>query len=198
MAIKIEPPRCFQAVAEHGSLAVAATALGRTPSAVSMMLAHFEDHIGTVLFQTARKSCFMPLGRSDLGRAPSEVGHFDRTNAAIEELSQAKLGLVRLAVTRSVAQVILRLVLQRFMGYHPNIQISLFDMDSAAVAEELRQDSADIGIASIASSLSFRRQRLFSDPVREVCRSDHPLTQNWDTLNRADREWADFIANGFC
>ncbi|MBT6300032.1 MAG: LysR family transcriptional regulator, partial [Rhodobacteraceae bacterium] len=41
MAIKIDMLRCFQAVANHGSLAAAATVLGRTPSAISMTLKQF-------------------------------------------------------------------------------------------------------------------------------------------------------------
>ena len=57
MAIKIEMLCCFQAVANHGSLAAVTTALGRTKSAVSLILAQFEDYISEELFQTARKSC---------------------------------------------------------------------------------------------------------------------------------------------
>ncbi|WP_254703064.1 LysR family transcriptional regulator [Roseovarius sp. THAF8] len=48
--------RCFLTVAERGNLADAAEALGRTPSAVSMMLRQFEDHIGAPLFEAGRKS----------------------------------------------------------------------------------------------------------------------------------------------
>lgn len=62
MAIKIEMLRCFCAVADHGSLADAAEVLGRTPSAVSMMLRQFEDHIGSPLFEGGRKARLTPLG----------------------------------------------------------------------------------------------------------------------------------------
>jgi DNA-binding transcriptional LysR family regulator len=62
MAIEIEMLRCFQAAA----------ALVRTPSAVSMMLAQFEDHIGEALFQTARKSRLTPLGDLILAEAQRE------------------------------------------------------------------------------------------------------------------------------
>ena len=92
MAIKIDMLRCFQAVAGQGSLAAAATALGRTPSAVSMMLKQFEDHIGAPLFETTRKARLTPLGALILAEAQRELGHFDRTIQAIEGLSQAKLG----------------------------------------------------------------------------------------------------------
>ncbi|MBT6543661.1 MAG: LysR family transcriptional regulator [Rhodobacteraceae bacterium] len=198
MAIKIDMLRCFQAVANHGSLAVAATVLGRTPSAISMMLKQFEEHIGAPLFETARKARLTPLGALILTEAQRELGHFDRTIQAIEGLSQAKLGSVRLAVTPSVAQTVLPPVLQRFMQDHPKVRIDLRDMDSTAVADELIHDRADIGLASIASLPGFERQILFSDAFGVVCRADHPLSQNWHDLSWADLQGVDFIVNGLC
>ena len=198
MAIKIDMLRCFQAVANHGSLAAAATVLGRTPSAISMTLKQFEEHIGAPLFETARKARLTPLGALILTEAQRELGHFDRTIQAIEGLSQAKLGSVRLAVTPSVAQTVLPPVLQRFMQDHPKVRIDLRDMDSTAVADELIHDRADIGLASIASLPGFERQILFSDAFGVVCRADHPLSQNWHDLSWADLQGVDFIVNGLC
>ena len=198
MAIKIDMLRCFQAVANHGSLAAAAPVLGRTPSAISMMLKQFEEHIGAPLFETARKARLTPLGALILTEAQRELGHFDRTIQAIEGLSQAKLGSVRLAVTPSVAQTVLPPVLQRSMQDHPKVRIDLRDMDSTAVADELIHDRADIGLASIASLPGFERQILFSDAFGVVCRADHPLSQNWHDLSWADLQGVDFIVNGLC
>ena len=107
MAIKLEMLRCFRTVAEQGSLADAAEVLGRTPSAVSMMLRQFEDHIGAPLFESARKSRLTPLGELIFSEARRELAHFDRTIAAIEGISRAEAGHVRLAVTPSVGQVIM-------------------------------------------------------------------------------------------
>ena len=89
-------------------------------------------------------------------------------------------------MTPSVAQVILPSVLQRFMNDHRNVQIDLRDKDSAAVAKELRQDCADIGIARITAPPGFEGHHLFSDAFGVVCRSDLPRMQNWDTLSWAD------------
>ena len=102
MAIKIEMLRCFHAVAKHGNLAEAAEILGRTPSAISMMLRQFEDHIGAPLFETARKSKLTPLGMQIKAEATRELNHFDRTIASIEGLSRAEMGHVRLAVTVTI------------------------------------------------------------------------------------------------
>jgi DNA-binding transcriptional LysR family regulator len=79
-----------------------------------MMLKQFEDHIGAPLFETTRKARLTPLGALILAEAQRELGHFDRTIQAIEGLSQAKLGSVRLAVTPSVAQTVLPPVLLQF------------------------------------------------------------------------------------
>ena len=74
MAIKLEMMRCFRAVAERGTLAEAAEALGRTPSAVSMTLSQFEREVGGALFEGAGKGRLTPLGRMVLDEVTEEIG----------------------------------------------------------------------------------------------------------------------------
>lgn len=198
MSIKIEMLRCFQAVADSGSLAVASDRLGRTPSAVSMMLKQFEDHVGAPLFETSRKSKLTPLGAQVLTEARRELAHFDRTVTMIEGLSRAKLGLVRLAATPSVAQTILPPVIRSFLDSHPDVQIDIRDMDSHSVQQELRAERADIGLAAIGALVGFSSEPLFRDPFGVVCRADHPLAKDWGTLSWADLSEVSYIANGLC
>ncbi|MCZ4354448.1 LysR family transcriptional regulator [Roseovarius aestuarii] len=198
MAIKIEMLRCFQAVADHGSLAGAAEALGRTPSAVSMMLRQFEDHIGAPLFETARKSRLTPLGTLIRTEAARELSHFHRTIAAIEGLARAESGNIRISCTPSVAQTIMPPILRQFMQACPGVHIDLSDTDSATVQRDLIEDRADIGLASLAPMPGFDRRLLFADPYGVVCPVNHPLAQNWHELTWADLEGLGFIANGLC
>jgi len=198
MSIKIEMLRCFRAVVDHGSLAEAATMLGRTPSAVSMMLKQFERHVGAPLFETARKSRLTPLGQLIHAEARRELDHFDRTISAIEGLSRAELGFVRLSVTPSLAQSILPPILKRYLKDHPNVRIDMADMDSTAVHQDLQAERADIGLASIGALQGFDCHPLYSDPFGVICRRDHPLAQGRDRLTWTDLEGVDFIANGLC
>lgn len=198
MSIKIEMLRCFQAVVDQGRLSDAATALGRTSSAVSMMLKQFEEHIGAPLFETTRKSRLTPLGEQIYREARRELEHFDRTLAAIEGLSRAETGFVRLAVTPSVASAILPPILQAFIATHPKVRIEVRDMNSAAVQRALMQDRADIGLASIGPAPGLERTRLFSDRFGVVCRIDNPLARDWADLTWDDIKGEDFIANGLC
>ncbi|WP_071674697.1 LysR family transcriptional regulator [Nioella nitratireducens] len=198
MSIKIEMLRCFRAVADHGSLAEAAVVLGRTPSAVSMMLKQFEDHVGAPLFETARKSRVTALGQQVQDETRRELEHFDRTVATIEGLSRAELGYVRLAVTPSLAQSVLPPILQRFLADHPKVRVDMRDMDSATVQQELQAERADIGLASLGALPGLDAHRLFTDRFGVLCRDDHPLARDWDRLGWQDLSDIPFIANGLC
>ncbi len=198
MVIKIEMLRCFTTVARHGSLSDAAETLDRTPSAVSMMLKQFEDHIGAPLFETARKSRLTPIGALIFEEARREVTHFENTVAVIEGLSRSELGYLRLAVTPSVASAVLPVAISAFVQKHPNVQIDIRDMDSAAIAHELSRERADIGIGTLAEIEGMQRTKLFSDAFGVVCRRDHPLAENWDQLTWASMSDHVLIANGLC
>lgn len=198
MAIKIEMLKCFTMVATHGSLSDAADALGRTPSAVSMMLKQFEDHVGSALFETARKSRLTPIGELILAEARREVAHFENTVSVIEGLSRSELGYLRLAVTPSVATIVLPSVIHKFAGQYPKVQIDIRDMDSATIARELDRERADIGIGSFSEVEGMLRTELFSDTYGVVCRKDHPLAENWDQLDWRTMGDHTIIANGLC
>ena len=198
MVIKIDMLRCFTMVATHGSLSEAADALGRTPSAVSMMLKQFEDHVGSALFETARKSRLTPIGELILIEARREVAHFENTVSVIEGLSRSELGYLRLAVTPSVATTLLPAVIFKFADRFPKVQIDLRDMDSATIARELDRERADIGIGTLPEIDGMRRTELFSDAFGLVCRKDHPLAENWDLLTWSTLGDQTIIANGLC
>jgi DNA-binding transcriptional LysR family regulator len=198
LAIKIEMMRCFVAVVEKGSLAEAADALGRTPSAVSMMLKQLEDHIGAPLFETARKTHLTQLGAMVHDEARRELEHFDRTLATITGYSRAELGIVRIAVTPSIATSVLPAIIRQFLNDHPNVHIDVRDMDSAAVMNALAKDRADIGLATAPRTTDFERKTLFSDRFGIICPRDHPFAVRGEPVDWPELTAETFISNGLC
>lgn len=191
--------RCFATVAQNGKLADAADQLGRTPSAVSMMLKRFEDHLDAPLFESERKSKLTALGALVLDEALRELDHFERSVTAIESFARAASGFVPVAAVPSVAETILPQVVKRFLRDHPGVRIDIRDMDSAAVLRELERERVVIGLATGAGAgADLYRDELFSDAFGVICRADHPLTQEKLPLDwRALENWP-FIANGVC
>lgn len=199
MAIKIEMLRCFAAVAQSGNLADAADRLGRTPSAVSMMLKQFESHLGAPLFESERKGRLTALGDFVLEEALGEIEHFERTVTAIEGFARSKSGVVRVAAVPSVAEAILPGVVKRFSTEHPGVLIEVRDIDSTAVLRELQRERVDLGLATgTEAGGEIQRELLFTDAFGVVCRSDHPLAAETKPLNWDGLEPWPFIANGVC
>ena len=198
MAIKIEMLRCFDAVVRKGSLSEAAAMLGRTPSAISMMLKQFEDHIGAPLFETARKTRLTQLGELIHAEASRELRHFDSTVTVIEGLSRSKLGFLRMVVTPSMASAFMPGIIKTFVARYPDVQIDLRDLDSESIAAELRNDRAEIGIGSLPDVAGFTKEPLFRDRFGVLCASDHPLARSGEPASWREVAKYPFIANGLC
>ncbi len=188
MAIKIEMLRCFVTVAELGNLADAADRLGRTPSAVSMSLKQFEDHLGASLFESDRKNRLTALGRFTLSEARREVDQFERCIEAITSFAQARVGIVRVGAVPSVTTRVLPSVVQSFLQLRPEAVIHVRDLDSPTMLRDVELGQIDLGIGSGPDPGSVMREvPLFSDEFGVVCAGDHPLTQigtplEWDAL----------------
>jgi DNA-binding transcriptional LysR family regulator len=174
MALKIEMLRGFAAVARHGNLSDAASALGRTPSAVSMMLKQLETHLGEPLFETDRKNKLTALGTFVLDQAERELQQFDNTVKAIEGFAKATHGHVRIATVPSVAGTILPQVLSRHINDFDNVDLEVRDMDSGSILHELSRNRIDFGIATLPNSgAGMHSQPLLSDAFGVVCSADH-------------------------
>ncbi len=196
MALKIEMLRCFATVARRGNLSDAAGVLGRTPSAVSMMLKQLQDHLGEPLFETDRKNKLTALGQFVFEQADHELRQFDNTVHAIEGYARAKHGRVRVATVPSVAGTILPQAISNFLNEFPLVHIEVRDMDSASVLRELSRDRVDIGIASAGVSAgALHRQDLMSDAFGLVCRADDPLAATRDPVRWEELGTHRFIAN---
>ena len=199
MAIKIEMLRCFSTVAQTGSLAEAATRLGRTPSAISMTLKQLEDHLGQRLFESDRKNRLTVLGDYVLDQAQRELRQFDSTIRAIETFASTPRGLIRIATVPSVAGLIFPFAIEQFTKTHPGVSVELRDMDSASVLSALARGQVDIGIAtSTGSQRDIHQQVLFTDAFGLVCAKSHPLARQDAPLSLADLQAQHLVRNELC
>ncbi len=148
MAIKLEMLRIFRTVAEQGTLAGAANALGRTPSALSMMLAQLEDELGAPLFETDRKNRLTPLGELVLAESTHATDTFDRSRDAIRRYVSSTAGTVRIITVPSAAVTLLPERIAAFSRQHPDVRLEISDADSRSVRRRIRLEEADIGIVT--------------------------------------------------
>ncbi len=199
MAIKIEMLRAFCAVAQAGNLSDAADQLGRTASAVSMVLKQLEAHLGAPLFENERKNRLTALGEQVLALGQVQLRQFDSTVQAIELAADAPQGMLRIAAVPSIAAARFPEVARVVSAEHPGVKIELRDSDTAQVIEALAQGWADIGVASARHVLKgVTVSLLLRDPFGLVLSSTHPLAQVEGLLRIEDVFAVPFLRNALC
>jgi DNA-binding transcriptional LysR family regulator len=201
LAIKLEMLRTFRTVAEHGSLNGAATQLGRTPSAVSMMLAQLEDDIGAPLFETDRKNRLTPLGQLVLEESGRATDAFVQSVDAIRRHAVSTAGTVRIATVPSATITILPSIITAFRQIRPDVRLDISDVDSATVRHRILTDAADIGILSASMDDPQDGNLVFEDDLGIVCRAGgalHAASLGNDAPSWSLLEHEPLIANPLC
>jgi DNA-binding transcriptional LysR family regulator len=120
----------FLSVARHRSFRRASAALGVTPSAVSQSVRALEARVGAALLaRTTRSVGLTEAGQRFLERAGPAFDELVAAGEAARDLGQRPVGLLRLAVPRSVVPLILEPVLASFCEAYPEIELEIAASD---------------------------------------------------------------------
>jgi DNA-binding transcriptional LysR family regulator len=137
--------RLFLAAARHAGFGAAARHLGTRQSTVSRRVASLERALGASLFdRTPTGLELTQVGRRVLGEAGRAEASLRGVADAVAQESGEVSGLVRLALTETVASVfVLPRVLPGLLKAHPGLTVDLVASDDAA---DLARREADIAI----------------------------------------------------
>ena len=202
MKIKLDMLRTFCVVAESGTLSGAAKVLRRTPSAISMVLAQLEEHVGAPLFETDRKSRLTPLGQLVLEESQRATDVFEKSAEAIRRHAISSVGIVRIAAVPSATVALLPGVIKVFRTTHPSVRIEISDVDSAAVRRRIQRDEADIGIFSAQPGDLSEGEQILCDDLGIVCSEGGPVHMA-HLANEGRSDWSllshePLVANPLC
>ncbi|QGZ66690.1 LysR family transcriptional regulator [Paraburkholderia acidisoli] len=121
----------FAKVAEEGSFAAAARALGVSVATVSRGVARLEERLGArLLNRTSRQLALTEFGAGIAEKASEIFRQAEETENAARELSVQPRGLVRLAVPMSFGLRWVAPLLPEFLQRYPEVQIDLHLADA--------------------------------------------------------------------
>lgn len=147
--LELDILRTFVAIAETGSFTTAATAIFRTPSAVSMQIKKLEDTLGRSVFsRDARSVSLTTDGEMLLGYA--------RRMLAINREAVSKFivpdisGVVRIGSPDDYGERVLPHVLKRFAQSHPSIAVDVIVDQSSNLRR--RMDDRELDITLVTKS----------------------------------------------
>ena len=164
----------FVAVVEQGSFIAASRRLGRSPTAVSRVVAALEDEVGTQLFtRTTRANALTKAGEAYLEQARRVLAEYAGLRDAAGAQSRPA-GLVTVTAPEMFGRMHVLPLVQDFMAAHPQVEISLLLLNRQV---SFIDEGIDLGfrIAQLADS-SLRAIRL--GEVRQVlCASSEYLAK---------------------
>lgn len=176
--MKLDGISAFAATAEAGSISAASRRLGLAKSVVSERLAELERILGTKLIQrTTRKLSLTENGQTFLPRAQRILREADEAAAELAARSGTLAGPLRLSAPVSFGILHLAPALTKFLGEHPEIDVSL-DLDDSFV------DAAAGGFDAVLRHGAIGDSRLIA---RRLAASRRLLVASPDYLERHGR-----------
>jgi DNA-binding transcriptional LysR family regulator len=137
--------RSFLAVADSGSVTIAAARLYRTQSAVSLQIKRLEDSLGQPLFaRQARGVTLTPRGEQLLPYARRVTALLDEAAIALRE--KPLQGPVRVGIPDEYSGTVLPRALAAFDERHDGVEVSVRVDHSSAQMQALEADEIDLAV----------------------------------------------------
>ena len=175
--IRMRHLRCFQAVAQYGSVTRAADALGTVQPSVSRSIKELEEEMGTSLFtRSAKGLALSEAGRTLLSFVSDGLGQIDRGFDVLQ--GRMKEQRVAAYVLPNVVRVIMPGAMHRFKRHLPEVEVVFIPTTGNGLKQYASVEQFDFGFGRLMAiehmeGLSF--EHLYSEPLVFVARHDHPL-----------------------
>ena len=162
--LELDVLRTFIAIAETGSFTLAANAVFRTPSAVSMQIKKLEETLGvSVLSRDARSVSLTQDGEMLMGYA--------RRMLALNREAVSKFivpdiaGVVRLGSPDDYGERVLPSVLKRFAQTHPCIAVDVTIDQSVNLRRRMAERQLDLTLFTICRHVPPEAEVLLTEPI---------------------------------
>jgi DNA-binding transcriptional LysR family regulator len=185
--------RAFHAVYQLRKLSAAAEQLSVTQSAVSVLIRQMEEGLGARLFdRTTRSLQPTQAGNEAVVVAERILRDVEALGAGVRDLAALKRGRVCLAVTPTLAQILLPRVIRRFSALHPDISVVIDDCAPDQFVARILGDHVDFGIGTPErAAAGLDSTTLMRDHLALVCGVEHPLAGSNKPLR-----WAQLAGHG--
>jgi DNA-binding transcriptional LysR family regulator len=192
--------RAFYEVAERGSFSAAALELGYAQSVISHHIAALEAEYGiTLIDRTSRPVRLTPAGERLRAHAVEVLGCVAAAEDTLRSLAGVQSGTLRLGAFSTACTTFVPQAMARFEQAHPNVEISLEQIEPADALRRVRAGDLDLAVTfshhSGAKPLdddALDWSHLGDDPFRLVLPAGHRLAR------RQRLRLADLACERFC
>jgi len=157
--LDIDVLKSIVAIADAGSIKLAAPRIGRTPAAVSMQLKKLEDLLGRALFERERTGMRLtPAGERLLPHARRMI---EAERAALDQFRAPELSCeIAVGVIDDFAGVRLTELLAAFSRSNPGVSVNVAMGPTVELAARLERNELDIAVLTPGGAVDWRRDDL--------------------------------------
>jgi len=139
--------RILRAVAEHGSITAAASALGYSQPALSQHLQRAEHRLGVpLLLRTGRAVRLTDAGRVVVRHAGPILAALTAAEDELSQLADRSTGTVRLAGFPSASSTIVPLLIARIADKHPGLRLVYTEAEPPEALRLLADGAIDLAV----------------------------------------------------
>lgn len=188
--ITLRQLRAFLAVAELGRFNLAASEMGLTQSAVSILIRELENEMGVRLFDRHTRMVSLSVtGREFLPQARKVLHDLDQATRGVRDSAALKSGQVTIAAAIVLAATMVPPILATFMDRYPGVSVQLCDMAEERIRIALRRNEVDIALGTqIDDDPEITATPVIRDRLTLICNAGHPLAR------RPHVSWAELVA----
>jgi DNA-binding transcriptional LysR family regulator len=171
--------QAFLSIAERGSFQRAAAHLNLSQTAVSHRMRKLEDELGVkLLARTTREVTLTRAGIDLLPRAQKAVAELEQSFDELMQQGAKRRERLDIACLPAFAVHYLPPILARFRTAQPALEIRIFEMPSAAVAELVQSGEVEFGLSVVQTGRwDLDVETVATEPLTLACPAEHPLAR---------------------
>ena len=185
--MEIRDLKYLAAAASAGNFGRAAKSLGVETSTISRHIARLEDELGLALFERAKTGVHLTAGGQALmGNVNRALAEFDAVVRSAGQTGSGHVGQIRLGVRLPPVGEPLFSLLAGWRARHPNVALTISELNEPAMAKALEQRRLDVGLmTSFTPAGSATSMPLYVERLTAALPHDHALAA------RESVDWAD-------
>lgn len=148
--LDVQRLRLLRELADRGTIAAVAAALGYTASAVSQQLGTLEREAETsLLARTGRGVTLSPAGHALVRHADAVLAELERAEATLAAMRGTVAGPLRIGAYPTAARAVLPAALKTLARAHPDLDPAVREIDPAEVGAALRGGTLDVALVHV-------------------------------------------------
>ena len=171
--------RSLLAVAEHGAVTDAATALGISQSALSRRMDQLGEELGAPLLErVGRGVALTAIGQIAVEEGKLLVQRYERLKSRIHEHLRLDAGVVRIGGGATAVGFLLPGAIAAFRKQHPGVVFQVKEAGSREIEAAVGSEELELGIVTLPTHTREVEERpLARDRIVLVAAKDHPLAR---------------------